>query len=128
MRQSRLLTALLACVLLLGCSFIPAAAAEAPMPRVSGRLNYSFPANTISPISEAVPLDKGEKITYNCTYTPKSASLDFGYIASDGLFYSINCTSGSISKSIKMDESGQYTLAIRNNESYAVTVTGTVRY
>ena len=64
----------------------------------------------------------------NCTYTPKSASVDFGFIAPDGLFYSLNSTSGSIDKSIKVNQTGAYTLAIRNNENYAVTVSGTVKY
>lgn len=133
MRQNRLFTALLACMLLFSCSFISAAAAETPgndivISRVSGRLNHSFPANTITPIGDSISLDKDETVTYNCTYTPKSASLDFGIIDSNNVFHYLNCTSGSINQSIKIDTAGQYTLAIRNNESYAVTVTGTVRY
>lgn len=133
MRRKRLITALLACMLLFSCSFIPVAAAEAPssnivMPRVSGRLNHSFPANLITLITEPFTLTKGDTIKYDCTYTPKSASMDFGYIAPNGLFYSLNSTSGSINKSIEVGQTGQFTLAIRNNESYAVTVTGTVRY
>ncbi len=133
MKRNQLLTTLLVCVFLFGCFVTPAAALETTsngivMPLVSGQLDYSFPAKTISPIGDTVSLDKGETIAYNCTYTPKSASLDFGYIGPDGLFYSINCTSGRFSKSIKIDKVGQYTLAIRNNEDYAVTVTGTVRH
>lgn len=135
MKRRRFAATLLAFMLLLSCSFIPAAAAEVSsadivtiMPRVTGRLNHSISANTITYIGQPISLDKGETITYDCTYTPKSASLDFGYVASDGLFYSINCTTGSINKSIKMDKAGQYTLAICNNESYPVTVTGTINY
>lgn len=70
----------------------------------------------------------GDTISYNCTYTPKSASVDFGFIAPNGLFYSIKCTSGSVNESIEVNQTGQYTLAIRNNASYTVTVTGTVKY
>lgn len=133
MRRKQLISALLACMLLFSCSFIPAAAAETPssnivMPRVSGRLDHSLPANLITPITQPFSAAKGDTISYNCTYTPKSASMDFGYIAPNGLFYSIKCTSGSINKSIEVGQTGQFTLAIRNNESYAVTVTGTVKY
>ena len=133
MRRRGLITAFLACMLLFSCSLIPATATETPsnnivMPRVSGRLDHSLPAKLITPITQPFFAAKGDTIKYDCTYMPKSAKIDFGYIASDGLFYSIQCTSGSLNKSIELDVAGQYTLAIRNNENYAVTVTGTVRY
>lgn len=133
MKGKQIAAALLACMLLFSCSFIPASAAEVPdigvvTPRFTGQLNHSFPANSITPIGQPISLDKGETITYHCTYTPKYSSMDFGYIASDGLFYGLSCTSGSINKSIKFSEYGQYTLAIRNNSSQSVTVTGTVKY
>lgn len=133
MRRKRFVAALLACMLLFSCSFIPAAAVEFPdddmiISRATGRLNHQLPANIITPITQLVSLGKDETITYNCTYTPKFASIDFGYIDSDGVFYYLNCTSGSFSKAFLAGEDGQYTLAIRNNESYVVTVTGTVKY
>lgn len=133
MRRKQLVSALLACMLLLSCSFVPATAAEVSdsgivISRVSGRLNHSLPENGITLITQPFTLDKGDTIEYDCTYTPKSASVDFGYIAPNGLFYFLNSTSGNINKSIEVNQAGQYTLAIRNNASYAVTVTGTVRY
>ncbi len=122
-------------MLLFGYSFISVEAADVDAPasnsvilRVSGRLNYSLPADGITLITQPFSAAKGDTIKYDCTYTPKSASVDFGFIAPDGLFYSLNSTSGSINKSIEVSQTGQFTLAIRNNESYAVTVTGTVRY
>ena len=39
----------------------------------------------------------------------------------------MNSTSGSIYKAFKVDQTGQYQLAIRDNESFDVTVTGTVK-
>lgn len=122
-------------MLLFGCSFISVEAADVDAPasnsvisRVSGRLNYSLPSDGITLITQPFSAAKGDTIKYDCTYTPKSASVDFGFIAPDGLFYSLNSTSGSINKSIEVSQTGQFTLAIRNNESYAVTVTGTVKY
>lgn len=132
MKHNRLAVVLLTFMLLFSCSFVPASASapggDIAMPLATGRLEHKLPANLITPISQPISFEKGETIAYNCTYTPKSASMDFGYIAPDGLFYSIKCTSGSINKSIEVGQTGQFTLAIRNNESYAVTVTGTVRY
>lgn len=133
MGRKRLVSALLSCMLLFTCSPTLAMAVEASdacaiMPRVSGQLNYTFPANTTMQIGQPFSAAKDDIVKYDCTYTPKSASMNFGVIAPDGLFYSISCTSGSINQSIKMEQAGQYTLAIRNNESYAVTVTGTIQY
>ena len=135
MRRKRFGIILLSCVLMLSSAVMPVSAAEFPnngngavVMRAAGRLDSSIPAKTLAPINVAFSLEKGDMIEYDCTYTPKSASVDFGYIAPDGLFYSINCTSGSFNKSFKVNQTGQYTLAIRNNASYAVTVTGTVRY
>ena len=132
MGKKRLAAALLSVMLLFSCSFVPAAAAESPscdavIARSTGRLNHRL-LSGITPITSALPFAKGDTITFDCTYSPKSASLDFGIIDSDGVFHYLECTSGSIYKSIKIDEADRYTLAIRNNASYAVTVTGTVRY
>ena len=129
----RFLGVLLACVLALGCAAFPVSAAELPddsfvIARVSGQLNHRLPANGITPITQPVSLGKNESVTYNCTYLPKSASLDFGYIDSDYAFQYLNCTSGSIYKALEATKSGQYTIAIRNNEDYAVTVKGTIKY
>lgn len=116
-----------------GCSAISIKAVDTtddnmPILRVAGKLNQSIPANSTVTMAEGFYLTTGDSIKYDCTYTPKSSSVDFGYIAPNGLFYSLNSTSGSINKSIIVGQTGQFTLAIRNNESYAVTVTGTVRY
>lgn len=128
----RLASALLACMLLLSCSLVPITAMDAPasqiiMPRAAGRLDHTLSPG-ITLIGEKFSLDSGDKITYDCTYTPKSASVDFGVIAPDGLFHFLNSTSGSIDKSFSVGLLGQYQLAIRNNASSDITVTGTVKY
>lgn len=133
MRYKRFISIFLTCMFLFSYSLTPMAAVEISngdmiMPRVSGSLDHTLPAKTITPIDQQFTLDAGDIIKYDCTYTPKSASLDFGFIAPDGLFYSINCTTGSINKSIEVSQTGYFRLAIRNNASYSVTVTGTVKY
>ena len=61
-------------------------------------------------------------------YSPENASLDFGLVDSNEKFHYINVTTGSIDKTIEIPENGDYTLAIRNNSSKSVKVTGVVRY
>ncbi|NBI67088.1 hypothetical protein D1646_09700 [Pseudoflavonifractor sp. 60] len=123
---------LLACTLALSCSFLPSGAVEVfddfpAIARVSGRVNQAIPANMTVYLDEFT-LTVDDIIRYDCVYTPRFASVDFGYIAPDGKFYSKNCTSGSINRSFQVDNAGTYTLAIRNNSSNTVTVTGTVKY
>lgn len=67
-------------------------------------------------------------VTINCSYTPVAASMDFGIIAPDGYFYFLNVEGGSTNRSIRVNQSGSYSLAIRNNSSHVVTVVGFVNY
>lgn len=133
MRRNKFLSVVAVCILVLNCLFISVAAVEAPdndspILRVSEHISQTISAKTTAIMDEGFSLEKGDTVSYNCTYTPKSASVDFGYVAPDGLFYSLNSTSGSINKSIRVNQTGEYMLAIRNNENYAVTVSGTVKY
>ena len=133
MRAKRFWSLLLALALAAGCAVAPVSAAAytedtAAISRAAGRLNYSIPANTLQPIGGTFSLEAKDKISYDCTYSPSFASMDFGYIGPDGKFHYINCTDGSIDQSIQVSRTGEYQLAVRNNESYAVTVNGTVKY
>lgn len=73
-------------------------------------------------------LEAGETVTINASYSPFSASVDFGLIAPDGYFYYINVKNGSINKTIRVDERGNYMLAVRNNSDDTVSVVGYVNY
>ena len=133
MKCKRFVTALLACMLLFSYSTVSALAVEVPgsnivAPRASGVLNHKVSANSVILLSQSLTYLAGDTIEYDCTYTPEAASVDFGVVDSNNVFHYLNCTSGSIKKTIEITESGRYILAIRNNESYVVTVTGTVRY
>ena len=96
--------------------------------RATGSINATVPANSLVYASESFPLESGETVTINCSYSPASASMDFGLVDSDGIFYSLNVTGGSINKTIQVSERGSYTLAIRNNSSSSVRVVGFVNY
>ena len=129
----KLLASLMICTLVFSCTTSFAVAAETSSefsisPRAVTTLDHEISANAITTIDDWFYVSSGGKITYDCTYSPSTANLDFGFITPDGLFYSVNCTSGKINRALQIDQKGQYKLAIRNNASYDVVVNGTVKY
>ena len=96
--------------------------------RPSGRFSVDVSKQSTFTADSDFFLDVGETVTITATYTPRSASVDFGLIAPDGLFYSLPGQRGSFSETFKIDQRGYYTLAIRNNSDSAVSVSGTVTY
>ena len=84
--------------------------------RASVNFEVDLEENSISVMRNVkFPLEAGETVTINASYSPFSASVDFGLIAPDGYFYYINVKNGSINKTIRVDERGNYMLAVRNN-------------
>lgn len=135
MKTRRFFGLLISCLFVLGCLTAPAGAVTAYEPDeegiialATGQFEATIPANTVLHIGDSVSLDKGETVTYDCTYTPRSASVKFGYIGPDGLFCGIEGSRGSIDLSIRVAHRGSYTLAIWNKSNEAVTVKGTVNY
>ena len=96
--------------------------------RASGRINDDIPANTIVEVGDSFFMVPKETISYDCTYTPSDASIEFGFIAPDGLFYGFYGSDGSINKTIRVSQRGSYTLAIINYSDVTVSVSGTVNY
>ena len=70
----------------------------------------------------------GTTITFNCSYSPSSASMDFGVIDSNSRFYYINVKGGSINQAIRISQGGNYQVAVRNNSSDTVYIAGFVSY
>lgn len=78
-------------ILVLNCSVVSAGAtmtadSNIVINRASRRINCTIPANTAQAIDIRIYLDKDETVTYDCTYSPKLPSIDFGVAAPDGLF------------------------------------------
>lgn len=96
--------------------------------RASGRFNMEVPGNTAVKADSSFPLEVGEIVTIKATYSPFSASVDFGLIAPDGLFYGLNTTTGSFDDAIKVSQRGHYYFAVRNNSSGTISVSGYVNY
>lgn len=123
-------------VILIFCTGVNATAIEA-MPsendsfvvmRASGRFNMEVDGNSAVKASSSFPLEVGEIVTIKATYSPFSASVEFGLIAPDGLFYGLNANDGSFDEAIEVNQRGSYTLAVRNNSAETVWVSGVVNY
>lgn len=135
MKSKRYVILVLSFLLVLGCFVAPAGAIVASdsgisgvIMRATGRFETTIPANSILLVGENFILGAGDVVSYECTYTPRNASVKFGYIAPDGYFYGLSGSSGSINGGIRVSKAGTYTLAIRNKSDVAVTVKGTVNY
>lgn len=138
MKFKKLVCLLLSCIVLLGCVCTDASAVgisgEAVtgevelVPRITGSFSTRIPANSAFGSDISFSLEAGEAVTINASYSPASASVDFGVIAPDGKFYAVNVTGGSINKTIYVNERGNYMFAIRNNSSYELSISGFVNY
>ncbi len=94
----------------------------------SGKFSMDVPANKLVKANSSFPLEAGEVVTIKASYSPFSASVDFGLIAPDGYFYSLNANDGIFDEAIEVDQRGYYTLAVRNNSSQTISVSGYVNY
>lgn len=133
MKGKKLLVLVLAGVMLFGCLSVSAAAVT---PQETGdvvimatnRFNTTIPANKTILAGDTFSLTAGEVITIKATYTPFNASVEFGVIAPDGLFYGLSGSNGVFDEGIQVSQAGLYRLAIRNRSSVAINVSGYVNY
>lgn len=128
-KMKKIFCLMLALVVLVLCSGVSVAAATPYNDafvemRATGRFNMNVPANSAVKADKSFPLEVGEVVTIKATYSPFSASVDFGLIAPDGLFYGLNTEDGSFDKAIEVNQRGHYYLAVRNNSSQSIHVSG----
>lgn len=135
MRIKRFLCMMLVCLFFVGFFCVPVEAADDTNLQAgfidvyaTGRFSMDIPAGGIKAARSSFPLEAGEVVTIKGAYSPFSASVHFGLIAPNGRFYYLSSTDGSLDGAIEVDERGQYTLAIRNNSSETISVSGYVNY
>lgn len=135
MRLKKIMTMVLAFATVISCLCVNAGAvqnenevAEPITVRATGKFSMEVSGETAVQASTSFPLEAGETVEIKATYSPFSASVDFGLIAPNGLFYSVNVTDGSVDQVIEIVERGNYTLAVRNNSSMTISVSGYVNY
>ena len=73
-------------------------------------------------------MEKDELVTINCTYSPRMADVDFGLITPQYTFIFVGGESGNCNQAIRINETGDYYFAVRNNSSNDVEVLGYVYY
>lgn len=133
MKGTKIAALVLACMCVLGSIYVPASAAQVSATSdviimATERFSTSIPANKTVYVGDSFSLAAGEVVTIWATYSPIDASIDFGLIAPDGLFYGLGGKDGVFYKPIKASQSGLYRLAIRNSSSISVSVSGHVNY
>ncbi len=140
MRLKKMVCMVLACMMIVGTIAVPAYALEAEekvpekaitnlvISRATGSFSMTIPAKSKALADSSFPMAAGETVTIKASYAPFDASVDFGLVDSDGVFHYFNITDGSIDKTILIEESGKYTLQVRNNSNSSVKVSGFVNY
>ncbi len=98
------------------------------MTRATSRIEWDIPAGMIMKADTVYSLEADEVVTINCTYSPRTADLDFGFITPDDVFHFTSGSNGSIKVNIEIQNTGKYYFAVRNNTSKTVEVLGYVYY
>ena len=96
--------------------------------RATTSVSWSVKANLLKKADTTFPMEAGECVTINCSYTPRWADVDFGLIAPNNRFYYLPGEEGSINRAIRIDERGEYRFGIYNKSSNTVSVTGFIEY
>lgn len=96
--------------------------------RASGSFNVSVNPYARAKGDTDFPLEAGETVRIYATYSPDSASMDFGLVDPNGVFHYVSAENGSIDTTFEVPESGNYRLGIKNNSGQTVKVSGFVKY
>lgn len=96
--------------------------------RATTSVSWSVKANILKEANTSFPMEAGECVTINCSYTPRWADVDFGLIAPDNRFYYLPGEEGSINRAIRIDERGEYRFGVYNKSSNTVSATGFIEY
>lgn len=140
MKSRKILCVAFVCAVMMSCvtnveaiqtdntdGFVGRSAVALSTTRASGEFEMTVSAKTKAIADSSFPLEAGETVRINASYSP-DGSVDFGLVDEDGIFHYINVKNGSIDKTIRISERGNYKFQVRNNSSVAVKVKGFVRY
>ena len=112
-------------ILLVFSLTIPAIAA---VPRATTRVDVTVQSHSLASIGTPLSMEADELVRINCTFSPRTADVDFGLITPRNTFIHVGGENGLCSQTIRINESGTYYFAVRNNSNYAVEVLGYVYY
>lgn len=96
--------------------------------RATGHFSFSVKAQGSHYIENILPLEVGDTVRIDATYSPASASIYIGLVDENGKFYYVRATNGQIDVTIEIEKRGEYRLAAMNNSANAVSISGYVYY
>ena len=96
--------------------------------RATNRVNITAMPNKTATIGTSLSMEADETVTINCTYSPRTADVDFGLITPRGTFVFVEGEDGRCNQTIQVSQTGDYYFAVRNNSSNDVEVLGYVYY
>ena len=94
--------------------------------RASGHFSFSVKASGKYCIANVLSLEAGDTVRINATYSPASASIYIGLVDENNEFYYARATNGQIDITIEIEKRGEYRLAVVNNSTNAVSISGYV--
>lgn len=132
--MKKLLCIMLICMVTVS-GFMPSVEAVSTEPeamelveRAANQFRVTVPGNTLYVASSSFFMNAEQSVTINASYSLKTASVDFGLIGPDGLFYYESAKDGNVKVVFDIKDAGSYTLAIRNNSSSEISVSGYVNH
>lgn len=102
--------------------------AAATATRATNRVNTDIQPDSIVRVGTPLSMEADELITINCTYSPRTADVDFGLITPRNTFIFVEGEDGDCNQTIQVSQTGNYYFAVRNNSSRTVEVLGYVYY
>lgn len=96
--------------------------------RATNRVNITAMPNKTATIGTSLSMEADETVTINCTYSPRTADVDFGLITPRGTFVFVEGEDGNCNQTIQVSQTGDYYFAVRNNSGDDVEVLGYVYY
>ena len=102
--------------------------AVATATRATNRVNTDIQPDSIVRVGTPLSMEADELITINCTYSPRTADVDFGLITPRNTFIFVEGEDGDCNQTIQVSQTGNYYFAVRNNTSRTVEVLGYVYY
>ena len=102
--------------------------AAATATRATNRVNTDIQPDSIVRVGTPLSMEADELITINCTYSPRTADVDFGLLTPSNTFIFVEGEDGDCNQTIQVSQTGNYYFAVRNNTSRTVEVLGYVYY
>lgn len=96
--------------------------------RATGHFSFSVKANGKYYIANALSLEAGDTVRITATYSPASANIYIGLVDENGKFYYVRPSNGQINVTLGIEKRGDYRLAVVNNSTSAVSISGNVHY